>query len=107
MFDSSLVSKPSILVLNKIDTDKSSEKVKQFNEELKNYDESLLKIDEYWRPKERVQFKEIIETSIKHNINVDKLCLEIRELLDESSLPFKNSDLKNSQKSLNIQTNLT
>jgi GTPase SAR1 family protein len=107
MFDSSLVNKPSILVLNKIDTDESNEKIKQFHEELNNYNESILKIDEYWRPKERIEFNTIIEASIKNNINIDKLCLNIRELLDTSSLEsFKKTELKHSQNSINNQTNL-
>jgi GTPase Era involved in 16S rRNA processing len=43
---------------------------------------SLLHIDDYWRPNERVKFEKILNISAKENINVDKLCAEIRNILD-------------------------
>lgn len=42
MYDSNLVSKPSILVINKMDTENSQEKLTQFMEQFENYDSKLL-----------------------------------------------------------------
>ena len=41
-----------------------------------------MSIDECWRPNERVNFAKIFSISAKTNLNVDSLCMEIRDLID-------------------------
>lgn len=40
-------------------------------------------IEEYWHPLERVDFKNVFKVSAKTNMNIEELCLEFRELIDE------------------------
>ncbi len=44
--------------------------------------DSVKDIDEYWKPNERINFEKILNISAKENLNVDKLCAKIREILD-------------------------
>lgn len=45
--------------------------------------ESIEQIEDYWKPTERIQFESIYNISAKTNLNVEDLCLEFRELIDE------------------------
>ena len=45
--------------------------------------ESVQQLDAEWIPKDLIKFKNVISISAKTNQNVDKLCLNIRELIDE------------------------
>ncbi|CAF0727115.1 unnamed protein product [Brachionus calyciflorus] len=83
MYDSSLVQKPSILVLNKMDTENSRGKYDRFMELFENYENSIQKIEEYWRPIEKINFESIFKISAKTNMNIEEVCLEFRELIDE------------------------
>ena len=61
--------------------------------------DSVKNIDEYWKPNERVNFEKILNISAKENLNVDKLCAEIREILD--SLDNKERSLSKLQQQSN------
>jgi len=86
MFDDSLIDKPSILLLNKTDSEDSQEKCRQFFEDYNNYEKALDRFEEYWKPNKRVKFDTIIESSVKNNVNIDKLCVKLRELIDDSEI---------------------
>ena len=39
-------------------------------------------MEDLWKPKERVNFHKIFDISAKTNLNVDRLCIELRDLID-------------------------
>jgi len=84
LYDSSLIDKPSILVLNKIDLPNAKEKCDEFLKLYEDFDKSVENIEEYWRPTKKIFFDSIVHVSVKNNIHVDTLCVKIRELIDKS-----------------------
>lgn len=83
LYDSSLIEKPSILVLNKMDTEDAQEKLDEFMELYNDYNNSLKMIEVDRQPERRVEFRRIINISAKTNLNVENLCSEFREIIDE------------------------
>lgn len=95
MYDASLVTKPSILVINKMDTENAQEKLDEFLGQYEDYENSLKNIEPDWIPEKRIDFSQVFEISAKTNLNVQELCLELRELidkLDERRGPSKDRD---------------
>ena len=44
---------------------------------------TIKQFDPIWIPEERVKFEKILNISAKTNLNVEELCLGIREILDQ------------------------
>ncbi len=103
LYDSSLVEKPSILVLNKMDIDGAEEKLKEFTGLFQDYDNSVKAIEAGWLPERKAEFKRVFNISAKNNSNVEDLCMTIRELIDtlDEKDRNKNNKLVNNHKMTN------
>lgn len=90
LYDATLLEKPSILLVNKMDLDGSIEKFME--NEAYFYDLSLAvdKIPEEIRPEKLLKFERVIPISAKRYQEVDKVKEEIREVID--SLDRRNSE---------------
>ena len=41
------------------------------------------RIEDYWRPTKRINYSNIYRISAKTNMNVEELCLDLRDLIDD------------------------
>ena len=85
LYNSDLLKKPSLLLINKMDMPQASEKLDQFMNFMDyGYEECLESIPEDMVPKERLHFSEIIPISAKNNKNsVQNVKLKVRQRLDK------------------------
>lgn len=71
MYNPDLLERPSICLVNKMDTANSNEKfddlVNKWCDNESNYEEGLLSIDEEMWPQKKINFREIIPISAKHS----------------------------------------
>lgn len=82
LYDETLLEKPSILLINKMDVDGSIEK---FIENEKYFNDLSLKVNECSeeiRPEKLLKFEKIIPISAKHQKEIDKVKEEIRDVID-------------------------
>ncbi len=79
LYEPSLLHKPAILAINKIDQLEDKTKLNEFYYSLDNYKE-ILKTDY-----EFFHFKHIVEIAGKYGTNCDHLCSILRRALDEES----------------------
>jgi Obg family GTPase CgtA len=86
LYEPSLLHKPAILAINKIDQLEDKTKLNEFYYSLDNYKE-ILKTDyeDKWCPKDFFHFKHIVEIAGKYGTNCDHLCSILRRALDEES----------------------
>ncbi|CAF0865040.1 unnamed protein product [Adineta steineri] len=86
LYEPSLLHKPAILAINKIDQLDDKTKLNEFYYSLNNYKE-ILKNDyeEKWCPKNFFHFEHIVEIAGKYGTNCDHLCSLLRRSLDEHS----------------------
>ena len=84
IFEPSLLHKPAVLAVNKIDQLEDKTKLTELHYLLNNYQQILE--DEYedkWRPKKFFHFEHIVEIAGKYGTNCDHLCSILRRSLDE------------------------
>ncbi|KAK3744069.1 hypothetical protein RRG08_018698 [Elysia crispata] len=77
-----MVDKPSILALNKIDTDESGKSLARLLDLIKNLPASLDQISEDLHPSHLVQFDEILTMSALNNDGLTDIKDKIREVMD-------------------------
>lgn len=83
LYDESLLFKPTILLVNKMDLDGSSEVVAQYGRLLKGkLEEGLEQCPEHLRPVKLLNFERIIPMSAKHDEDMNKVKAAIRDVLD-------------------------
>ncbi|CAF0738451.1 unnamed protein product [Didymodactylos carnosus] len=89
LYEPSLLDKPAILAINKIDqleNPDNDEKLKEIHYYLDNYKEILERdYEEKWRPKKFFEFKHIVPIAGKHGTNCSELCTVLRAVLDEQA----------------------
>jgi len=86
LYQPSLLNKPAILAINKIDQLDDQNKLQQFYYSLDNYQEILTnEYEEKWRPEKFFHFEHIVEIAGKYGTNCDHLCSILRRSLDEQS----------------------
>lgn len=82
LYKPELVSKPAILILNKIDI-KGAEKLRDVTvEKVKHIQEHMDEINEDFRPENFIEFDDIVTVSAKRRQNIDELKQQFRRLLD-------------------------
>lgn len=81
-YDETLLEKPSILLINKMDLDGSIDKFIEYEEDFNDLSLSVNKVEENIRPEKLLKFERIIPISAKCNKEIDKVKLEIREVID-------------------------
>ena len=68
LYNSDLLEKPCLCLVNKMDLDNSKQALDNLESELlNNYEEAVLKLDEELRPEKRIVFDEIIPISAKRS----------------------------------------
>lgn len=82
LYEPSLLEKPSILVINKMDTENAEEEFQEFLTLYNDYENSIKNVEEDWVPENKVNFNKIFNISAKSNQNVEELCFELREVID-------------------------
>jgi GTPase involved in cell partitioning and DNA repair len=84
LYEPSLMNKPAILAINKIDQLDNRHKLDEFYHLLENYSNVLeTDYEERWRPKAFFNFEHVIEIAGKHGTNCDQLCSRLRRSLDQ------------------------
>jgi len=82
LYQDVLTDKPSILVINKMDTVMSEEQSSHLLDDVKNISDVTKEWSEETRPKNFIYFDDILQISAKTGANVPELKLRIRELID-------------------------
>lgn len=85
LYDPSLLEKPTVLLVNKMDTNGSSEEYLRYE---KNFNDLSLALDDCpreIRPEQLLKFERIIPISAKCNKEIDKVKSQVREVLDKVS----------------------
>lgn len=82
MYDESILDKPAVLLVNKMDMEGAVEIYEQNKEILRNLDQALDQCPEEIRPKKVIDFEKIIKISAKNSAKVDLVKIELRNILD-------------------------
>jgi len=86
LYEPSLLNKPAILAINKIDQLEDKTKLNELYYLLDNYKNILEnEYEDKWRPENFFHFEHIIEIAGKYGTNCDHLCSILRHSLDEQS----------------------
>jgi Obg family GTPase CgtA len=83
LYDPTLLDKPTILLVNKMDTNGSVEEYQRYE---KNFEDLSLALEECphdIRPEQILKFERIIPISAKCNKEIDKVKAQVREVLDK------------------------
>jgi len=84
LYGQDVVSKPALLVVNKMDTDGAEENWKILEPLLHNFQENLRKLPESIQPEQAMVFDEILPMSVQKDPKaVQQLALKIRQHLDD------------------------
>lgn len=90
LYDSTLLEKPSILLVNKMDIDGSIDKFIEYENYFNDLNLAIEKIPEDIRPEKLLTFERVIPISAKMYQEVDKVKEEIRDVID--ALDRRNSE---------------
>lgn len=82
LYDETLLEKPSILLVNKMDIEGSIEKFEECEKHLKDLSLGVDDCPEEIRPTKLIKFERIIPISAKHYKEIDKVKEEIRDVID-------------------------
>ncbi|CAE1246955.1 Probable GTP-binding protein OBGM, mitochondrial,GTP-binding protein 10 homolog,GTP-binding protein 10,GTPase Obg [Acanthosepion pharaonis] len=82
LYQPELLSKPAILVLNKVESKKDQETAEYILEKVRKLPDSVKEVEEYMLSNEYVQFEHMMTISAKKKINTSKLKDKLREYLD-------------------------
>lgn len=83
LYNETLLDKPCILLLNKIDQDGSKEKVSELLTKVDRLDQCTDECPSNMASKRYMSFDRILEISAKDNLGIDVLKRAIRDVLDE------------------------
>lgn len=82
MYDESILDKPAVLLVNKMDMEGAVEILERNKEILGNLEQALDQCPEEFRPKKIIDFEKIITVSAKNSAKVDLVKIELRNILD-------------------------
>lgn len=82
MYDESILEKPAVLLINKMDMDGAVELFEKNKEILGNLEQALDQCPEDIRPNKILDFEKIITVSAKNSAKVDFVKTELRSILD-------------------------
>lgn len=85
LYDATLLDKPTVLLVNKMDMNGSVEEFLQYEKQLNNLELGLDECPEEIRPEQLIRFDRIIPISAKDRKEIDKVKLQVREVLDLAS----------------------
>lgn len=84
LYDSTLLQKPTILLVNKMDTNGSEEEFLRYEKNFKDLSIGLEECPEEIRPTELLNFERIIPISAKNRKEIDKVKENIRSVIDDA-----------------------
>lgn len=84
LYDKTLLSKPAVLLLNKMDLVDSIEEVQKFKNAFENLADHVNQCPEEIRPTELMKFDKILPISARNKIGIDQTKEEIRQIIDRS-----------------------
>ncbi|XP_059157427.1 GTP-binding protein 10 homolog [Physella acuta] len=82
-YGNGMINKPSVLVLNKVDTDPSQAKVNQLLDLVNNLPDSLDQVNKQFHPAELPVFDDILTMSAMKKVNVLSVKNRLREVMDD------------------------
>lgn len=82
LYDATLLDKPSILLVNKMDTNGSEEEFMQYKKHFHDLSLAVNDCPEEIRPEQLIKFERIIPISAKCNKEINKVKIQVREVLD-------------------------
>lgn len=83
LYDASLLDKPCVLLINKMDVDGAADILKNIKPFIKNLELGLEKCPEVIRPNKLIEFERIIPVSAKNSARVNEVKENLRIILDE------------------------
>lgn len=85
LYDKSILEKPTILLLNKVDQEGSAQELSRYERVLGNLEEGLEHCPEALRPEFPMRFERIIPISAKESEKIDYVKDVIREVIDRDA----------------------
>ncbi|XP_041649694.1 GTP-binding protein 10 [Cheilinus undulatus] len=85
MYKEELVSKPALLVVNKMDLPNAEEKLVELKEQLQNPDEFSNRLPDDMKPKNFLSFQHVVPVSALTGLGIEHLKSCIRESIDEGA----------------------
>ncbi|XP_055713632.1 GTP-binding protein 10 homolog [Phlebotomus papatasi] len=85
LYDSTLLDKPSILLVNKTDLDGATREFDRIKSQLHRLEQGLEGCPEEIRPEKLIEFERILPISARERIGIEKVTSAIREVLDEAA----------------------
>ncbi|XP_003738601.1 GTP-binding protein 10 homolog [Galendromus occidentalis] len=82
LYREDFLTKPAVLVVNKMDTEGADQKLESLRERLDS-DEAYGELPEDIKPQQRIKFKDVIAISAAKKMNTEKLKEDLRKHLDE------------------------
>ena len=82
LYDKSLLDKPCVLLVNKMDMNGSNEEYLRYKKLFANLADGLDQCPEELRPTKLLKFEQIIPISAKNNLEMDTVKTELRRILD-------------------------
>lgn len=96
LYNEDLLNKPAMLLVNKMDTEGALEKYNEVNDQIKNLKKYLSDYEEKMRPKNVIQFCDIVPISAKSNQgDVELVKQKLRNILDVMADLEQDSDDRN------------
>ncbi|XP_043249909.1 GTP-binding protein 10 homolog isoform X2 [Colletes gigas] len=99
LYKPDLLERPSMIILNKMDTNGANKIYDEIKEKLSNLSEIVSEFDEGMQPKKVVQFDDILTTSLisKNKTEIQEIKEKIRNIIDkyEEKKLFENSNYEN------------
>lgn len=103
LYDESLLQKPSILLVNKMDQEESKELWKSYRKTLANLEEHLDQCPAELRPEKLLKFEKIIPISAKNSQNITFVRETIRNVLDKWAMMKESSSTDDVKETLKRQ----
>lgn len=97
LYDPSILEKPAILLLNKVDKEEAAQELNRYESVLPNLEEALEQCPVELRPGQIMKFERIIPISAKESERIDYVKEVIREVIDrdaEQALLLSGDDLE-------------
>lgn len=85
LYDKTLLSKPAILLLNKIDLDDSLKEVEKFRDAFGDLSSTLDMCPKEIRPTELIKFEKILPISARNEIGIEEVKEQIRKIIDSTN----------------------
>ncbi|GAU99360.1 hypothetical protein RvY_10377 [Ramazzottius varieornatus] len=94
LYKESLVDKPAMLAVNKMDSPDAEAKYEEFVQQIQNYEKTVAEMDESVRPQHLVTFDDVIPLSGLQEWNTDLLKTRVRDVIDYHAERIRQKELE-------------